>query len=122
MASKINISPPVASAAVHSKAVVLLLFIHCLLLLRLFVGGLVLGLSFVLQYLVSFLVLQSSGRGRESWLLYFCCSECHVAVIILLLFLAVLWVGLLYVRGLIWVCTVCLCPTKRMLGLYGLTE
>ena len=22
---------------------------------------------------------------------------------------------------LIWVCTVCLCPTKRMLGLYGLT-
>ena len=23
-------------------------------------------------------------------------------------------------RRLIWVCTVCLCPTKRMLGLYGL--
>ena len=23
-------------------------------------------------------------------------------------------------RGLIWFCTVCQCPTKRMLGLYGL--
>ena len=25
-------------------------------------------------------------------------------------------------RRLIWVCTVCQCPTKRMLGLYGLTN
>ena len=25
-------------------------------------------------------------------------------------------------RRRIWVCTVCLCPTKRMLGLYGLKE
>ena len=24
-------------------------------------------------------------------------------------------------RRLIWVCTVCLCPTKRSLGLYGLS-
>ena len=24
-------------------------------------------------------------------------------------------------RRLVWVCNVCLCPTKRMLGLYGLT-
>ena len=39
-------------------------------------GNLVLGLCFFfffLQYIVSFLVLQSSGRERESWLLYFCC-------------------------------------------------
>ena len=26
---------------------------------------------FVMQYVVSFLVMQSSCRGRESWLLYF---------------------------------------------------
>ena len=44
-ASKINLShlvpiPLVASAAVHSKTVVLLFMIHCLLLRSLFVGGL----------------------------------------------------------------------------------
>ena len=38
-----------------------------------------LGLCIVLQYFVSFLVLQSSRWGRESWLF----SECHAAVIIL---------------------------------------
>ena len=32
-----------------------------------------LGPCFVLQYFVSFLVLQSSRWGRESYLLYFCC-------------------------------------------------
>ena len=37
MASKINLSLQVASAGVYSKAMVLLLFIHCLLLLHLFV-------------------------------------------------------------------------------------
>ena len=35
--------------------------------------GLVLGPCFVLQYFVSFLVLQSSCWGLENWLLYFCC-------------------------------------------------
>ena len=61
-----------ATAAVHSKAVVLLLFIHCLLLLLLFGGGgggggggCVKSL-FVMQNFVSFLVLQSSRRGSES--------------------------------------------------------
>ena len=35
----------------------------------------------VLQDFVSFLVLQSSRRGREIWFLYFCfCSEFHVSV------------------------------------------
>ena len=32
-----------------------------------------LGLCFVLEYFVSFLVLQLSRWERESWLLYFCC-------------------------------------------------
>ena len=32
-----------------------------------------LGSSFVLQYFVSFLVLQSSRWRKESWLLNFCC-------------------------------------------------
>ena len=27
-----------------------------------------------------------------------------------------------FVQHLIWVCTVCLCPTKRKLGLYGLSK
>ena len=43
------------SAAVRSKAVVLLLFIHCLLLLPLFVGF-CFGSLFFVQYFVSFLV------------------------------------------------------------------
>ena len=46
------------------KAVVLLLFIHCLLLLSLFVCFF--GHCFVAQYFVSFLVLRSSRWGRES--------------------------------------------------------
>ena len=43
-------------------------------------------LSFVMHYFVSFIVLQSSWRGRESWLLcYFvlqmyCYSKCSVAL------------------------------------------
>ena len=32
-----------------------------------------LDICIVLQYFVSFLVLQSSRLGKESWLLYFCC-------------------------------------------------
>ena len=47
---KINLSPLVAQAAVRSKAVILLLLIHCLLLLPLFAGGLVLN-CFIIQYL-----------------------------------------------------------------------
>ena len=45
----------------------LLLFIHCLLLLPLFV----LGTCFVVSFFVSFLVLLSSPWRKESWLLYF---------------------------------------------------
>ena len=68
--SKMHLSPPVALAAVSSKAVVLLL-IRCWLLLPLWDSVIV--LCFVVRYFVSILVLQSSGWGRESWLLYFVC-------------------------------------------------
>ena len=46
-----------------------------------------------MQYLVSFLVLQSSHWGRERWLLKNC-FKCHVTVSALCLFLAVQCVGL----------------------------
>ena len=57
--------PQVAWAAVRSRAVVLLLLTCCLLLLPWWESVIV--LCFVV------LVLQSSGYGRESWLL---CSIC----------------------------------------------
>ena len=89
LASKINLSPQVASAAVNSKTSVLLLLIHCLLLLPMFVGVLCL-----VQYLVSFLVLHSSHLKWElvAWL--WLSSWCLVAVSILCLFFVALWVGL----------------------------
>ena len=49
--SKMHLSLPVASAAVHSKAVVLLLLIYCLLLLPLFVGVLCLVLVLLFRTL-----------------------------------------------------------------------
>ena len=56
----------------------LLLLIHCLILLPLFVGTVCFVLVFVMHYSheVSFLVLQSSWRERESWLLDFNCLPC----------------------------------------------
>ena len=56
--SKMHLSPPVASAAVRSKAVVLLLLTFCLLLLPLWESVIV--LCFVVRYFMSILVLQSS--------------------------------------------------------------
>ena len=56
--SKMHLSPPVAYAAVRSKAVVLLLLTFCLLLLPLW--GSVIVLCFVVRYFMSILVLQSS--------------------------------------------------------------
>ena len=41
--------------------------------LPLFVCGSVFGPYFIMHYLVSFLALQSSSRGRDSWFLYFNC-------------------------------------------------
>ena len=46
-----------------------------------------------MKYSVFILVLQSSGRGRESWLL----CRCIVTVNVLLVFLTVPWVGSQYV-------------------------
>ena len=67
----------------RSKVMVLLLLIHCLLLLPLFVG-IVFGHGFAIQYLVSFLVLQSSCLGRVICLLY---SNCLPEVSSLMLYL-----------------------------------
>ena len=50
-------------------------------------------LCFGMHYIVSFLVLQSSWRETESWLLWFNCLPFNV----LWLFLLVPWVGLQYV-------------------------
>ena len=59
-----HISPPVAKAAVRSKAVVLLL------LTFLFIVTPIVGVCncscFVVRLFMSILVLQSSGLGRES--------------------------------------------------------
>ena len=85
-----HLSPPVALAAVRSKAVVLLLLTFCLLLLPLCESVIV--LCFVVRCFVSVLVLQSSWWGRESWLLCLIClpgvswwlsgssSRCHRVV------------------------------------------
>ena len=63
--------PPVAKAAVRFKAVVLLLLTFCLLLLPLWESVIV--LCFVVRYFMPLLVLKSSWRGRESWLLCLIC-------------------------------------------------
>ena len=60
-----------ALAAVRSEVVVRLLLILCGLLLRLWDSVII--LCFVVHYFVSILVFQSSGLGRESWLLCFVC-------------------------------------------------
>ena len=85
-----HLSPPVAWAAVRSKAVALLLLSFCLLLLPLWESVIV--LCFVVRYFMSIPVLQSSWWGRESWLLCLIClpgvswwlsgssSRCHGVV------------------------------------------
>ena len=71
----------------------MLLLIHCLLLLLLFAFFFfVFGPCFVVQYLVSFLVLRSSRRGRESESRAGCLKLLFVRA--LCLFLRVRWVGL----------------------------
>ena len=63
---------PMALAAVRSKVVVLLLLVYCFMYHHC-LGGLCVGLCFGMNYFMSVLVVQSSGRGRESWLLCFYC-------------------------------------------------
>ena len=62
-----------ASAAVRSKLVALLLFIHCLLLLSFFV--------LLCSTLCPFFNFAVSLGKRELAVLLLLCSECHVAVI-----------------------------------------
>ena len=50
---------------VRFGAVPLMLFVHWLLLLKVFVGDIVFGPCFVTEYFVSFLVLQLSRWERE---------------------------------------------------------
>ena len=91
-------SPPVAKAAVRSKAVVLLLLIYCLLLFPLFVGVLYLVLVLLFSFLCpsSFAIIEMVKK--ELVALLYLSSWCIVTVsvlwLFLLLFLLVLWVGL----------------------------
>ena len=78
-----------ASAAVCSEAVVLLLYMHCSLLLPMFVESL---FSFAVPCVLSVFAIIPLGK-RELVGLHLLCSECRVAVVVLCLFLAVPWVG-----------------------------
>ena len=60
------------SASVCSKILVMLLLIHLLFVLSLFAGGCDWSL-FCYALLSGLSLLQSSDRGRNSWLLYFNC-------------------------------------------------
>ena len=77
------------TSAEHSKAMVLLLLTHCLLLPPLFYCFFMLGPCFVAHYLVLFLVLQSFHWGCFILTAF----ECHLTVSVLCLFLVVPWVG-----------------------------
>ena len=80
-------------ASVCSKAIVLLLLIHWLYVLSFFVWmGVVIGPCFALLSGIS--LLQPSGRGSISWLLYFNCLLVSAVFGALCLFLTVSWVGL----------------------------
>ena len=82
-----------ASATVHSKVVVLLLLIHCLLLLQLFMLF-VFGPCLYVQYLVSSLVLRSYFCWIELGALLQLSAWCLVTVSVLWLFLTSRCVGL----------------------------
>ena len=60
------------TSAEHSKVVVLLMLIHCLLLPPLFCGEFMVGPCYVVHYLVSSFAIISLGK-KECWLLYFNC-------------------------------------------------
>ena len=100
--AKIGLGPLMASPAVHSKAVVQLLFVHCLLLLSLFVGVWYIGylLYFAVYCGLSSFAIISQGKSElvaSPFISFFVCFRCHIDVVLLWLFLAVLWVGLQYV-------------------------
>ena len=88
------LSPPVAYAAVRSKAVVLLLLIYCLMYFPLFWGVLCLSL-----FCYSLLCVHSSfaiilKRKRKLVALLLLSYRCIVSINVMWLFLAVPWVGL----------------------------
>ena len=92
-----HLSPPVALAAVHFKALVLLLLIYCLMYFPLFVGVLCLSLFCYALLCVrsSFAIILKSKRKLVASLLLSC--RCIVTINVMWLFLTVLWVGLQYV-------------------------
>ena len=98
--AKFGLGPLMASAAVHSKAVVQLLFVHCVLLLSLFVGVWYIGhlFYFAVYCGLSGFAIISQGKSElvASPFFLFFSFGCHIAVILLWLFLAVLWVSLWY--------------------------
>ena len=96
--AKIGLGPLMASAAVHSKAVVQLLFVHCVLLLSLFVVYWVF-VKFCSILWPFWFCNHLPGEEQVGCFTFFSffCSWCHIAVVLLWLFLAVLWVGLWYV-------------------------
>ena len=69
-----HLSTLVACASVCSKAVIVMLLLsHFLMFKPLISGRSVLSHCFVMYFVVHFLVLHSSWRDRESWLLYLYC-------------------------------------------------
>ena len=95
--SRVHLGPLVAWAAVYSKAVVLLLLIHCLMYFPLFEGVLCLSLFWyaLLCVLSSFAIILK--RKKEPVALLLLSYKCLVTVNGLWLFLTVPSVGLLYV-------------------------
>ena len=81
----VDSSHKAAKTLVRSKAVVLLLFIHCWLFpLFFFGGGGGVGVRSLFRFCIFVSVLDlRSSRSRELVALILLCSECHVAVVIL---------------------------------------
>ena len=72
------LSPPVALAALRSKAVVLLLLIRCRLLTPL--SDSITVLCFVVRYFVSMLFFQSCRWGSFALLVFLASHDCCVAL------------------------------------------
>ena len=91
LASKIHLSPshPVTSAAVRFRAVVLMLFIHFLLLLPLW--------GFRVRFLFCYAIHSVLFSFARVLIALPMSSRCHMAAIVLCLFLKVTRVGMQYV-------------------------
>ena len=86
----LNLAP--VSSAEHSKAVVLLLLIHCLLLPPLFCGGL-----WLVRDLLSRLAIVSLGKKIASCFTLIA-FKCHLTVSVLCFFVTLLQVGLQFLN------------------------